>query len=137
MDPLSVTASVIAVLQLTATVVNFLNNVKNASESQKQCAIEASNIFALLTSLKYRLEEATPADPWYARVRALAVEKGPLSQYRAALERLAAKILPRDGVPKVVAALLWPFNKEEVSEMFTTIERLKSLVSIALEMDHL
>ncbi|KAK6336186.1 hypothetical protein TWF696_001749 [Orbilia brochopaga] len=136
MDPLSTTASVIAILQLTTTVANYLNGVKNASKDQKRCAIETSNLFALLTSLKYRLEEATSTDPWYDRVRTLTEENGPLSQYKLALEQIVAKAIPKDGPGKVVAALKWPFNKAEVTEIFAAIERLKSLINIALEMDH-
>jgi hypothetical protein len=137
MDPLSLTASITAVLQLTATLVNYLNDVKNASNDQKHCAIEASSLFGLLTSLKYRIEDASSTDPWFTRARALAVENGPLSQYKVALERLVTKVTPREGSQKIVAALLWPFRKGEVAGIFATIERLKSLTSIALEMDHL
>ncbi|KAJ6257541.1 Vegetative incompatibility protein [Drechslerella dactyloides] len=136
MDPLSTIASVIAVLQLTAAVVNCLNEVKNASKDQKRLAIEASNLFALLTSLKYRIEEANTTDPWYARAHALTVENGPLSQYKDALELLVTKLVPKHGAGKVVAAFTWPYNKGEVAEILTTIERLKSTISIALEMDH-
>jgi len=32
---------------------------------------------------------------------------------------------------------LWKFRKEEVAKLLARMERLKSLVNIALEMDHL
>lgn len=137
MDPLSTTASIIAILQLTTTLVNYLTGVKGASEDQKRYTIEASQLYTLLLNLKYRLEEATPTSPWYARARELGAENGPLSQYKAALERLVDKVVPKDGARKIASRVLWPFNKAEVAEIFSTIERLKSLTSIALEMDHL
>ena len=137
MDPLSITASVIAVLDLTAKVVSYLYTFKNASKDQKRYAVEASALFHLLTNLKIHIDEATPTDPWYANIRALGSENGPLSQYKDALERLADRIIPKDGGSKAAAPLLWPFSKSEVAEIFTVIERLKSLTSIALEMDHL
>ncbi|KAI0010236.1 hypothetical protein F4779DRAFT_320493 [Xylariaceae sp. FL0662B] len=136
MDPLSITASVIAVIQLTAKAVNYLNDVKNASKDQKRCAREVSNLFPLLTNLKHSIESANPTEPWFARACELAVEDGILTQYKAALERLIVKTTPKDGVGKIGTAFRWPLNKGEVAEIFTTIERLKSLTSIALEMDH-
>ena len=137
MDPLSVTASIIAVLQLTASVVGYLSDLKNATKDQTRCIIEASNILSLLTSLRFRLEDANEDDPWYTAIRALAVENGPLEQYKTALERLVLKTTSEDGVGKVRKILLWKFNKQEVAEIFSKVERLKSLTQIALEVDHL
>ena len=137
MDPLSVTASIIAVLQLTASVVGYLSDLKNATKDQTRCIIEASNILGLLTSLRFRLEEANEDDPWYTAIRALAVENGPLEQYKAALECLVSKTTSQDGVGKVRKALLWKFDKQEVAKILSKVERLKSLTQIALEMDHL
>lgn len=137
MDPLSTTASIIAVLQLTGVVVNYLNTVKNASKDQKRCALEASNLFALLTKLKYLLEEATPTDHLYATAREIITENGILDQYKAALERLVAKVVPKDGARNVAAPFLWQLDKKEIDEIFETIERLKSQILIVLEMGHL
>jgi hypothetical protein len=33
--------------------------------------------------------------------------------------------------------LAWKFSKKEVNDILAKLERLKSLISIALEMDHL
>ena len=140
MDPLSVTASVIAVLQLTQTAVSYLNDIKNASKDQRKYTVEASNIFWLLTCLKNRLEDASDKDlegPWYNTVRALAVENGPLDQYMAVLERLVAKTRPKDGAAEARYKLLWTFRSAEAAQILENIERLKTLIIIALEMDHL
>ena len=137
MDPLSVTASIIAILQLTSKVIEYLNDVKDAPKDRAQCAIEASNLYNLLTTLRYRLEEGTSNEPWHAAVRALSVKNGPLDQYKLTLEQLQAKITGEGGIRKVGHFLLWKFVKEEVMEILARIERLKTLVQIALEMDHL
>ncbi|OCK75534.1 hypothetical protein K432DRAFT_361892 [Lepidopterella palustris CBS 459.81] len=139
MDPLSVTASIIAVLQLTNAIIGYLNDVKGASKDRAQCAIEASNVYNLLVNLKYRLEEASSNDAWYTAVRALAVTNGPLDQYRSALEQLQSKVISTStsGLGKIGSALTWKLSKEEVADILSKIERLKSLIQIALEMDHL
>jgi hypothetical protein len=136
MDPLSVTASVIAVLQLTGEVFKYLHDVKDAPKECQQCAIEASNLLSLLTNLRYRLEQHDD-DPWYTAVRALNVENGPLDQYKQALEQLQSRVETQDGLQKIKKRLLWKFSKAELANILARMERLKSLVDISLEMDHL
>jgi hypothetical protein len=42
----------------------------------------------------------------------------------------------RDGIRGMKRRLLWKFGKKEATNILAKMERLKSLVSIALEMDH-
>ena len=137
MDPLSVTASVIAVLQLTGVVITYLNDVKDAPKECQQCTIEASNLQNLLINLRYRLEQGQTGDPWFTAVRTLNVENGPLNQYKQALEQLQSKVDAGNGAKRMKRQLVWKFSKAEVAGILARMERLKSLVSIALEMDHL
>lgn len=137
MDPLSITASVIAVIQLTGVVIGYLNDVKDAPKECQQCTIEASNIQNLLINLRYRLEQGQAGDAWFTAVRAFNVENGPLDQCRQALEQLQSKVENQNGFQEIKRRLLWKFSKTEVAEILARMERLKSLVSIALEGDHL
>lgn len=137
MDPVSLTASIIAILQLTSTVVGYLNEVKDAPKDRARCATEASNLFNLLNNLRYRLEEADTNQAWYTAIRALAVRDGPLDQYKLALEQLQPKVSSSSGIAKVGNVLLWKFSKQEVNLILSRMERLKTLIQIALEMDHL
>jgi hypothetical protein len=137
MDGLSDVASIIAALQLTGAVIGYLNDVKDAPKECQQCTIEASNIQNLLINLRYRLEQGQASDLWFTAVRALNIENGPLDQYKQALEQLRSRVEIQDGVQKVKRRLLWKFSKEEVASILARMERLNSLVNIALEMDHL
>jgi len=137
MDPLSVTASIIAILQLSAKVLVYLNDVKDASKDRTQCAIETSNLYNLLFNLRVRVEEGDFEKPWYTAVRALAVENGPLDQFKQALEMLQSKMTDGGRLKKAGEALIWKFKKEEVASILGRMERLKALVGIALQMDHL
>lgn len=136
MDPLSITASIVAVLQLTSVVIRCLTDVKNAPKECQQCTIEASNLQNLLISLRYRIEQEQIDHPWFTAVRALSVENGPLDQYKQALEQLQSKI-DVGGAQKIKAQLAWKFSNTEVAAILGRMERLKTLVNIALEMDHL
>jgi len=137
MDPLSATASIIAILQLSAAVLSYLNDVKDASRGRAQCAIEASNLHNLLTNLRFRLEEGHGRQPWFHAVQALAIENGPFDQFKQALETLQTRMTDGGRLKKVSEALIWKFKKEEVDDILARMERLKMLVEIALQMDHL
>lgn len=137
MDGLSVAASIIAVLQLSAEVIKYLNDVKNAPEESQRYMTESSNLQNLLINLLYHLNQGNTGDPWYTTVLALGVENGPLDQYKQALEHLQSRVEIQNGLQEVKRRLLWKFSKGEVASILARMERLKSLVSIALEMDHL
>jgi hypothetical protein len=137
MDPLSVTASIIAVLQLSVKVLAYLNDVKDASKDRAQCEIETLSLYSLLVNLRCRLEEGSASQLWYTAVRALAVGNGPLDQFKQALEMLQAKMTDGGRLKKAGEALMWKLRKEEIASILARIERLKGLVGVALEMDHL
>ncbi len=135
MDPMSLSASIIAVLQITGTLLSYLNDVRNATKGQAQLAVEASNIYSLLTELRFRVEQSNGHDPWYTAVRNLGTDNGPLDQVRQALERLASKTEPSHGVKKLGKQFVWKFEKDDFEEILRKIERVKSLVNIALTSD--
>ncbi|KAF2121350.1 ankyrin repeat domain-containing protein [Lophiotrema nucula] len=136
MDPLSATASVIAILQLSSKVLGYLNAVKDASKDHEKCTREAANLYSLLTALRFHLEEKNSRDPWYTAVRALAVENGPLDQFKQALEQLQTKLTGTGRLGAAGNVLIWKFKKEEIASILGRMERLKTLVEIALQMDH-
>ncbi|RYP07260.1 hypothetical protein DL765_009212 [Monosporascus sp. GIB2] len=136
MDPLSVVAGIIPVLKLSVEALAYLNDVKDASKDRTQCAIEISNIYGLLLNLRVRIEDGDFKKPWYTAILALAVENGPLDQFKQALEMLQSKMADGGRLKKAGEALMWKFKKEEVASILDRMERLKSLVEIALQMDH-
>ena len=92
-DPLATSASIIGILQLITNVITYLNDVKNAPKEATQLALESSNLYGLLTQLRYRLDEAdSKNDPRYTSVRTLGIENGPLDQYKTALEAIQSKL---------------------------------------------
>jgi hypothetical protein len=137
MDGLSGAASVIAVLQLADVVIKYLKDVKDAPKECQQFENEASNLQNLLINLLYHLNQRKTGDIWYTTVRALTIEGGPLDQYRQALTLLHSWVDIQDGIQRIRLRLLWKFTREEVTNVLAKMERLKSLVSVALELDHL
>jgi hypothetical protein len=131
MDPLSVSASIIAVLELTATLMKYVNSVRKAPKERAQIAQEASNMYALLTSLRFRVEGAQSSDPWFTQVRMLAAPNGALAQ----LETIVARLATKAEASSKLKDLVWKFTKAEIEEALGQIERLKSLVGLALAND--
>ncbi|KAF2679335.1 hypothetical protein K458DRAFT_347022, partial [Lentithecium fluviatile CBS 122367] len=136
MDPLSVAASIITVLQLSAKVLAYLSDVKDAPKDRTHCEAEISNIRNLLCNLRDHVQKGDPNQPWYTTVGALAAPNEPLDQFRQALEELQSKMTDRGRLKKAGEALVWRFKKEDVASILDRIERLKTLVEIALQMDH-
>jgi hypothetical protein len=139
-DPLGITASIIAVLQLTSVVAQYLKDVKGGSGDRLRLREEIRSTVALLEILKDRVEdedEDTDMDAWRTSVQQLAISDGPLDQFKRSLERLIKKLVPGGKLEQFKKGLTWPFDKNDVEEILRGIERQKSLFSLALENDHL
>ena len=135
MDPLSLSASIVAVLQVTGKLLSYLNDVRNTTKDQAQLAVEASNVYGLLASLRFRVEQSNAHDPWFSAVHNLGAENGPLDQAKEALKRLVSKAEPCQGIQKLGKQLMWKFEKSEMRDILDKIERIKTLVNIALTDD--
>jgi hypothetical protein len=135
MDPLSMTASIIAVLQLTSTLTGYINDVRKATTGQAKMAVEASNLYSLLTSLRFRVEGARSEDPWFNQVKMLGTENGPLDQLKVILEKMVEKISSSKKRDQIKSAMMWKLTKLEVEDALKRMERLKSLITCALTND--
>lgn len=135
MDPLSLSAGIIAVLQLTGTLLSHLNDMRNMTKDQNQLEVEASNIYSLLVSLRFRVEQSNAHDPWFTAIRNLGMKNGALDQIRGALAHLVAKIEPSNGAKMLGKQLIWKFEKSEMRDILDKMERIKTLVGIALTDD--
>jgi hypothetical protein len=137
MDPLSITASVIAIVQLTGTVIGYLNDVKDAPKDCKEVKVEAANLYSLLIRLQCHLEQEDVNSPWYTAMRALNASGGPFDQYLQSLQLLESKIAADGRAYRFRRALIWTINKEAVVSILGRMERVKTLVGISLKIDHL
>ena len=131
------TASIIAVLQVTNETAKYVKDVKDAPKERQRYAEEASNIESLLRDLSSRLLRSSGDEPWFSAVQILSVEGGILDQFHRELKDLKAKLLVRGGVKKLSDALLWKFKKEEIASMMMKMERLSTNIKIALSSDQL
>ena len=129
------TVSIIAILQLTTTLTGYINDVRHATREQVKVAVEASNLYGLLTSLRFRVEVAQSDDPWFNQVKLLGMKNGPLDQFKDILEKMVEQISSSRKRDQIKAALTWKFTKSEVENALKRMERLKSLIQCALTED--
>ena len=137
MDPLSIALGVIALLELTKKVIVYAKQTKDAPTDRTKILQEAASLMGLLIMLKEFIEDCDGSeDSWLQATSSLTAPDGPLQQYKLLLETVVAKITPGRGQRKFGQALAWIFSKEEVTRLLSQIERVKSFVQIALEIDH-
>lgn len=140
MDPISIVGFVAAVVQLidvTSKVVNYFNDIRDAPKDRARLAHEAASLLLLFTDLRYRVEETTLTDPWFLGLRSLGREGGPLMDFRIAMENIASKLAPTTSVANLRRVIRWPFDRKEIDTILSRIERLKTIVGLALQKDHL
>jgi hypothetical protein len=119
-------ASIIGILQLTATVVKYLNDVKGASKDCTRILVEISSLYRLLSNLQELVDAAESKESWSPTVRSLGVPNGPLVQYESTLESLKTYLKPVFGWRKAGRALIWRFEKSKIINILQRIERQKA-----------
>ncbi|KAL9582089.1 MAG: hypothetical protein Q9212_003501 [Teloschistes hypoglaucus] len=137
MDPLSVSASIVSLLELTGTVISCLSDIKDGPEELKRIRLEVSSVPSILYMLQDQADQAKQGDVFVSTLGLLNVPKGPFQQFRATLERLASKLTPGRGWRKIGSEFQWPLEKEEIREILGITERLKTLFSLARQNDHI
>ena len=137
MDPVSFAASLAALIQLSTKVAQFLKDVKSGSEDRIRLRDELRGTQCLLVMLQDRIDDAEFLEKDLASIRSLNIPGGPLEQLTRALEQLERKLVPSRRLMQLSKALLWPFSKEEVKEIISTIERQKTAFNLAISNDNM
>ena len=133
-DPLSVAASIIAVLQLTGTVVRYLANVQDATGYKSRLLLEVSGVKGVLETLRDLSQESVQGDHILSTLSLL---QEPLKHHEVTLRRLERALAPAQGLKKLGKVFKWPFEKGEIVDILGSIERQKTLFGLALQADHL
>lgn len=147
MDPLSVSASLIAVIQITGSIISFCydyrQSAKHASKEIVQISDELNSLRDILDSL-LRLAEKAEVEGGLNGVSQLSTfqlllkDDGPLWACRRELEKLKEKLEPKGeagswrGLKKV---LVWPLKEGDVKKTLGMLERLKSTLQLGLSAD--
>jgi hypothetical protein len=148
MDPLSISASVIAILglveKITSSCRSYLSSVKDAPSDLRSILIEASSLKSILDNLQFLTTHGVDED----HSQTLQVLNGPDDPIHGCWEALAKleKLPPPATVPGSTAAkrratnvsltqLAWPFKKCHAAEFLGQIRQHKSTITLSLTSD--
>lgn len=130
MEAVGFAASIYSLLE---KVMGYINAMKDANEERKTLINELVDIKAILSEL----ESKAGKDDWRSTLEALMTHNGPRDQLRFVLERLDKKLSAEGKLTRVTKPLAWYFVKEDIREILSQIERIKSLFVLALENKHM
>ncbi len=152
MDPLSISASIAALLQLTSSILKYAREVMDFRKTYKELLERARDVRLFLKSLKDRDEMMKRTDqnaPWFKGLISVdnstfsdpeggsaESEKGPLWKiYDAMVDIMFTLNIPSIPVKKTYYKLTWPDKKSKLEETFKNIDRWKSDVHYILAGD--
>ncbi|RDW83018.1 hypothetical protein BP5796_04509 [Coleophoma crateriformis] len=140
MDPFSVTGTLIAVIQITTSIVSicydYRQGAKSASKDIVLITAELDNLKSVLETLLRLLEQTQSQDS--SQLSTLAIlsrDDGPLLVCQTELELLRERLEPEVGWRKIRSSLVWPLKEKDVTKTLATFERLKSTMLLALSAD--
>jgi hypothetical protein len=144
MEPLSLTLSIITILQVSGAVVvalyDYRAGVKHASKDAAQIIAEINGLRAVLESLLHTVEEETDKER-SSRLATFDKLLGPNSEVercKASFESISAKLgIHEKGSAwgSMKRALAWPFKKEDIEKILENVQRAKSTIQLALTAD--
>ncbi|RSL51867.1 hypothetical protein CEP54_011211 [Fusarium duplospermum] len=135
MDPLSLTASIIAVLQLSNKATHYIISVKGATKHKRRLHEEIRGCEGMLLRLLDNLEHERSVP---ARASTISLLEGPHSPFKrleTLFESIRVKLAPKQGLAKVASSLAWPFKEKDVNDLVAAIQREKSLLHLVLDND--
>lgn len=132
MDPLSATASIIAVIQLSTEVVKYIGTTAGATRERKRLRDEVRACEYILQQLKDEADDSEEGNAWSETIKALEAPGAPLGRLWATLNIVKAKLQPKEGFEKAFTVLKWPFHEKDVEKIIGAIEREKNLLGLAL-----
>jgi Fungal N-terminal domain of STAND proteins len=152
MDPLSITASVIAVLQISNKIISicydYASAVRGSSWELQSVTEEVQslrNVLETLANIARKAESANAAEESRLPTLKLLCEPGvgPLSRCLLVLEALEAKLAPPSwGSPvgskrrALIQALGWPLKEGYTKKTLENIARFKATLGLAVAADH-
>lgn len=118
MDPLSISASIAALLQVLGKVLGLISEIASSSTEIRCLIIEITTTRALLSSIE---DIASVYEAWNENLRGMAIEEGPMNMLGTLLSksehRLAQEARKKCELGRLGRKLTWPWRAQETREM--------------------
>ena len=138
MDPLSTTASVIAVIQLTSSTFSLCRDYCLAVKHARQDIQKLRDEILSLEEVLIRVQDLETEPNKLPILQSLGKADGPLDRCRKELSALEHKLDIKEGTRRLgLRTLKWPFSSKEVDSTVQSLYRHKSTFNIALTADNM
>ena len=135
-DPLSITASIITVVQLAGSITSFCLSCREATKAEDGIIQQILDELKGLTDVLGPLARiAKDHDTETKSLGALANPGGSLDECRVLLEALQTElesVIAAQGVKKLGKILGWPIKEKEVKTLLERLSQRKSTLALAL-----
>jgi hypothetical protein len=141
MDGLSAAASVIAVLQITESVLSacyqYYKTAKAAQKDVLEVIATVTSLRGILDTIKFLFDESDGDDPRLPLLESLDVS---FTTCKSAMERIAERLgmeknpksSPKDLTLSFQKKLIWPWKEKEVRKILQSLENFKTIFILAL-----
>jgi hypothetical protein len=131
-EPVGFAASIITLLDLSREVLEYIKDAYHANKEREEIFLEVTSTQDVLL----QLQQKSTQEKWTDITKVLSLPQGPLQRLERALNGLVKGLKPSNSRLKTIGkALTWPFEKKEYQEILSSLERSKSLVTVALQKD--
>jgi len=135
-DPLSVSASIVALVQESKVTIRYLKGLNSAQGELRDLLVELINVRCLLLGLQDHLTELEPnSETFRFGLISLGGPNGPLKQFHAVLEELSSLLEPKLGWKKGIQMLGWHSKNFDAKILLNKVEHYKTLFTLALQSD--
>lgn len=142
MDPVSLTASIIAIIQISGTVVSICYDYRNAIKNSAEDAIKIIKEIKSLQDVLERLLQLVERDeakeyPRLASLHGLNQLEGTLTLCRSELSSLKIKLEAPHGIKKILKINKLPLTEKEVKTTLDSISQMKGTLCLAIATDQM
>jgi hypothetical protein len=134
MDPLSVSASVVALVDITvktiSTCAKLISKAKNASKELGKVSSEVNDLKGILEDVKGPVQDAD--SPQYARVKEARREGGPFAKCESVMAEIQEELEKLDGVPSWQFKMKWLASESKVMRLLKDLDTAKKSLALAL-----
>ncbi|KAK0451245.1 uncharacterized protein EV420DRAFT_1646320 [Desarmillaria tabescens] len=134
-EALGIVSSITGLVQNTATIVKYLQDVKNAPKERHDLLRELQYVDSYLSSAERQIRAATENDKWLAELKE---SKKPFDEFSDFLLELKERLEAGSSRwRRTFHRLRWTLTKESVEGDLKKIERFKTFLMIVIQHDHL
>lgn len=129
-DPLSTTASILTIAQISSKVIAFINGVKGGETIRKRLRDEVQSYDSALRKLQNDAEDFGDGDAWLETIKILKLPNALLHHLEVTLGLITERLEPTTEASKTLSLLTWPFWETEAEGMISATGRQIGLLNI-------